>query len=232
MRDNWLSNRIFESYAQIVDQCCDAWNKLIDQPWKIMSIGLQLRALCRQWDRRSRILGAMPSIGPQAHPGAPGGPNTLFDTLAAADAAVRSNAAIVDVQDKVNTSFLGKLSFSDDPLAATLDLGAKGSFDQMLERLELYLNPRSGSERVMRGLGYNNLLFMAAELLLLQSHPDQVPFLLIEEPEAHLHPQHQTLFMDVLAARAAKPSTAEAEQVQQVQITSASALTNHLSLIR
>ena len=75
--------------------------------------------------RLSRILGAMPSIGPQAHPGAPGGPNTLFDTLAAADAAVRSNAAIVDVQDKVNTSFLGKLSFSDDPLAATLDLGAK-----------------------------------------------------------------------------------------------------------
>lgn len=33
-----------------------------------------------------------------------------------------------------------------------------------------------------------------AELLLLQSQPGQVPFLLIEEPEAHLHPQHQTLF--------------------------------------
>jgi transposase len=41
MRDNWLSNRIFGSYEQIVDLCCDAWNKLIDQPWLIMSIGLR-----------------------------------------------------------------------------------------------------------------------------------------------------------------------------------------------
>jgi len=41
MRDNWLSNRIFESYDQIVDLCCDAWNRLRDQPWRIMSIGLR-----------------------------------------------------------------------------------------------------------------------------------------------------------------------------------------------
>lgn len=39
MRENWLSNRVFKSYRQIVDICCHAWNKLIDQPWKIMSIG-------------------------------------------------------------------------------------------------------------------------------------------------------------------------------------------------
>ena len=38
MRDNWLSNRIFKSYEDIVALCCQAWNKLIDQPWKIMSI--------------------------------------------------------------------------------------------------------------------------------------------------------------------------------------------------
>ena len=39
MRDNWLSNRIFKSYDEIVAICCEAWNKLIDHPWKIMSIG-------------------------------------------------------------------------------------------------------------------------------------------------------------------------------------------------
>ena len=43
MRDNWLSNRIFESYDDILALCCEAWKKLIDQPWKIMSIG------CRKW---------------------------------------------------------------------------------------------------------------------------------------------------------------------------------------
>ena len=41
MRDNWLSNRVFTSYEDIVDHCCEAWNKLVDQPWKIMSIGLR-----------------------------------------------------------------------------------------------------------------------------------------------------------------------------------------------
>jgi DDE superfamily endonuclease len=41
LRDNWLSNRIFHSERDIVDHCCYAWNKLIEQPWKIMSIGLR-----------------------------------------------------------------------------------------------------------------------------------------------------------------------------------------------
>jgi hypothetical protein len=39
MRDNWLSNRVFKSYGDILDHCCYAWNKLVDQPWRIMSIG-------------------------------------------------------------------------------------------------------------------------------------------------------------------------------------------------
>lgn len=168
--------------------------------------------------RLSRILGAMPAMGSQSEPAAAGANDTLHDTLAAADQAVRSNAAVEGVASSVNTDFLDKLSFIDDRLVATLDLGAGGSFDQVLERFELYLNANAGSERVLRGLGYNNLLFMAAELLLLQSHPDQVPFLLIEEPEAHLHPQHQTLFMEVLAARAAKPDPEKGETHQQVQV--------------
>lgn len=41
MRDNWLSNRVFVSYDDILHHCCHAWNKLTDQPWKIKSIGLR-----------------------------------------------------------------------------------------------------------------------------------------------------------------------------------------------
>lgn len=41
MRDNWLSNRIFTSYDDVVDHCCFAWNKLADQPWRIMTLGLR-----------------------------------------------------------------------------------------------------------------------------------------------------------------------------------------------
>ena len=42
MRDNWLSNRVFRSYDDILEHCCYAWNKLVDQPWTIMSIGLRI----------------------------------------------------------------------------------------------------------------------------------------------------------------------------------------------
>jgi transposase len=41
LRENKLSNRVFASYDAIVDHCCDAWNWLLDQPWRIMSIGLR-----------------------------------------------------------------------------------------------------------------------------------------------------------------------------------------------
>jgi transposase len=41
IRNNWLSNRIFRSYDDILDHCCHAWNRLINQPWAIMTIGLR-----------------------------------------------------------------------------------------------------------------------------------------------------------------------------------------------
>jgi transposase len=46
LRENWLSNRIFISYADILAHCCAAWSRLIDQPWLIISIGL------RSWAHR------------------------------------------------------------------------------------------------------------------------------------------------------------------------------------
>ena len=51
MRDNWLSNRIFKSYDDILDHCCFAWNRLTDQPWRIMS------STCRHSRRSVRRAG-------------------------------------------------------------------------------------------------------------------------------------------------------------------------------
>lgn len=39
LRDNWLSNRVFSSYDDIVAHGCESWNKLMDQPARITSIG-------------------------------------------------------------------------------------------------------------------------------------------------------------------------------------------------
>jgi len=43
LRANWLSNRVFETYFEIIEAACDAWQKLIAKPETITSIGM------RQW---------------------------------------------------------------------------------------------------------------------------------------------------------------------------------------
>ncbi len=45
LRQTWLSNRVFNTYEDIVDAACDAWRKLIAQPNTITSIG------SREWAR-------------------------------------------------------------------------------------------------------------------------------------------------------------------------------------
>jgi len=47
MRDNWLSNLVFHDHNDITGHCCFYWNRLIDQPWRITSIGM------RDWAHRS-----------------------------------------------------------------------------------------------------------------------------------------------------------------------------------
>ena len=165
--------------------------------------------------RLSRILGALPVMSAQSRTAEADADPTLIDILREADAAVDANDGVAGVQNAVNSDFLAKLSFANDPISATLGLGARGAFDQVLERFELYLDPaKEHGSRTQRGLGYNNLLFMAAELLLLQSHPEQIPFLLIEEPEAHLHPQHQSLFMQLLQERITEPEPADGDDTK------------------
>ena len=41
LRQNWLSNRVFDTYDQIVVAACEAWNRLLAQPDTITSIGLR-----------------------------------------------------------------------------------------------------------------------------------------------------------------------------------------------
>ena len=39
LRGNKLSNRVFDTYDDIVDACCNAWNWFTDQPDRITSLG-------------------------------------------------------------------------------------------------------------------------------------------------------------------------------------------------
>ena len=122
---------------------------------------------------------------------------------------VNLHPGVSAAQDSVNDHYLSHLSLEGDELHGRINF-VDGSSEsarlrQILERMELSLLDQGSQEaRGEYGLGSNNLLFMACELLLLGKEPDGLPLLLIEEPEAHLHPQRQLRLMEFLRA-AAKP---------------------------
>ncbi|WP_051026690.1 ATP-dependent nuclease [Bradyrhizobium cosmicum] len=138
---------------------------------------------------------------------------------------------IREARDKLNCEFLNPLSFANDLLNARI--AVSGSQDdtlrlrQLLEKLDLTLV--DGDAAHARGLGSNNLLFMACELLLLAAELDGFPLLLVEEPEAHLHPQRQLRLMSFLQARADKVR-ADGQQIQIIVTTHSPNLASELRL--
>lgn len=98
-----------------------------------------------------------------------------------------------EIADKINTylgSFFGTKKLSQFQISET-------SLRGILERLSLQL------ESTNAGLGSQNLLFIAVELLLLEREADftGLRLALIEEIEAHLHPQAQMRLVEYLQER-------------------------------
>lgn len=131
---------------------------------------------------------------------------------------VNLHPGVSAAQDSVNDNYLSHLSLEGDELHGRINF-VDGSSEsarlrQILERMELSLLDQGSQEAWGQyGLGSNNLLFMACELLLLGKEPDGLPLLLIEEPEAHLHPQRQLRLMEFLRA-AAKPRVSPSAVMQ------------------
>lgn len=82
-------------------------------------------------------------------------------------------------------------------LAQLLELGLSGSdFQRLASRLSLMVD---AFEIEQNGLGFNNLIFMAVVLSELAKNPESsYRGLIIEEPEAHLHPQLQAILLGYL----------------------------------
>lgn len=165
--------------------------------------------------RLSQILANVPEIGQ----GAPFDEATLPTDAAAVSGlsllglsdylrySVKKHKGVGSAEEAINTQYLSSLSLTGDSLQGKIDVTEGGTdktrLRQILERLELgLLEASTGSARGRYGLGSNNLLYMACELLLLGREPEGLPLLLIEEPEAHLHPQRQLRLMEFLTQAA------------------------------
>lgn len=149
-----------------------------------------------------------------------------------ASALLGNRKGINEARKRLNENYLKFLSFSGDDLIGQIGVSTSGDKDsrlrQLLEKLELELRHEAANAPANRGLGSNNLLFMACELLLLGSETEDFPLLLIEEPEAHLHPQRQLRLTQFLQDQAG----IERADGQKIQIIVTTHSPNLASAIR
>ncbi|MFJ3975898.1 ATP-dependent nuclease [Streptomyces sp. NPDC090021] len=171
--------------------------------------------------RLSQILAGYPAMKDQGiddyDPEGETPPATLVGILRRAEHDIRGNGAVSAVSQDINSAYLQRFAIGEDVLRAKISVATDATLARALERLELNLFAES-DEWTRRGLGYNNALFMAAELLLL-GKSELAPLLLIEEPEAHLHPQLQARIMDLIRDKAQVPQDGGTAPVQVILTT-------------
>ncbi|NPU91665.1 MAG: AAA family ATPase [Gammaproteobacteria bacterium] len=140
------------------------------------------------------------------------GRNGINDALKKLDEELKKHQPVVNTHAAIKNRHGTMLG---PQLAQVLDLGLSGSdFQRLASRLSLMVD---NFEIEQNGLGFNNLIFMAVVLSELAKNPDaSYRSLIIEEPEAHLHPQLQAVLLDYLGTIKA----IEGEKPVQLFVTS------------
>ncbi|MCK4268943.1 MAG: AAA family ATPase, partial [Methanogenium sp.] len=112
-----------------------------------------------------------------------------------ADSLLGEHPGISSAKSNIDNSLSKKFLLKQDQIQSKINVyGTANNKDKqlkiMLEKLTLNVERKNDNAGHL-GLGTNNLLYMACELLLLQQEDEGNRMLIIEEPEAHIHVQRQ-----------------------------------------
>ncbi len=137
----------------------------------------------------------------------------LVETLKAFDTELRKKDPVAKTEEAIRQRHGDMLG---DILKQMLNVSlTPPDFQRLAARLALTVE---NLDIEQNGLGYNNLIYMAVALSELSLNPDAAyKALIVEEPEAHLHPQMQAVLLQYLQL---KETPAKGEKAVQVFVTS------------